>query len=109
MRSPLEENSRCQRLIQNAIYRAALAAGHPRPAWGALTGVRPGKLLSPLLSAGLGGEEALARFTEEYDVSPERARLCLDASRETLKTVAALGERDVCLYVGIPFCPTRCA
>ena len=109
MTSPLEENSRCQRLIKNAIYRAALASGHPRPAWGALTGVRPGKLLSPLLSAGMSEEEALERFTEEYDVSRSRARLCLDASRETLETIAALDEKDVCLYVGIPFCPTRCA
>lgn len=42
-------------------------------------------------------------------MSPERAALCLDVSRETLRAAAGLSERDVCLYVGIPFCPTRCA
>ncbi|MBR5094319.1 MAG: coproporphyrinogen dehydrogenase HemZ, partial [Oscillospiraceae bacterium] len=36
-------------------------------------------------------------------------RLCLDASRHTMAAEASLGPRDVCLYVGIPFCPTRCA
>ena len=98
-----------QRLIKNAIYRAALAAGHERPAWGALTGVRPGKLFAPLLRQGLGEDEALRRFCEEYDVSPQRAALCRDASRHTLAAGNSLEERDVCLYLGVPFCPTRCA
>ena len=107
--SELETDRVCQRLVKNAMYRAALRAGHGRPAWGALTGVRPGKLFCALLQQGLGEQEALRRFIEEYDVSPERAALCLDTSRQTRKLAAELEERDVCLYVGIPFCPTRCA
>lgn len=99
----------CQRLIKNAVYRAALRIGIRRPAWGALTGVRPGKILCSILNTGVSEAEALRRFMEDYDVSEERARLCLDTSRETRKAAASLGERDVCLYVGIPFCPTRCA
>ena len=99
----------CQRLIKNAMYRAALSSGHQRPAWGALTGVRPGKIFCSLLSSGLSEEEAEQRFIEEYDVTPERAALCRDTSRETMRAVSSLGEKDVCLYVGIPFCPTRCA
>ena len=99
----------CQRLIKNAMYRAALASGAHRPAWGALTGVRPGKIFCSLLAAGLSEDEATRRFIDEYDVTPKRAALCRDTSRETVKAVSELGEKDVCLYVGIPFCPTRCA
>ena len=99
----------CQRLIKNAMYRAVLRSGRPRPAWGALTGVRPGKLLSGMIGSGLSEKQALRRFIEEYDVSAERAELCLQTTRETLRAQASLGSRDVCLYVGIPFCPTRCA
>ena len=105
----LETDRKCQRLVKNAIYRAALRAGITKPAWGALTGVRPAKLLEKLLADGLPEQEALSRFTEEFDVSPARAALCLDAARETLRAAASLEEKDVCLYVGIPFCPTRCA
>ena len=105
----LETDRVCQRLVKNAMYRAALRAGHRRPAWGALTGVRPGKLFCALLQQGLDEQEALRRFIEDYDVSPERAALCLDTGRQTMKLSAALEKRDVCLYVGIPFCPTRCA
>ena len=105
----LQTDRVCQRLVKNAMYRAALAAGHEKPAWGALTGVRPGKLLCAILDEGLGEPAALRRFIREYDVSPERAALCLDACRETLQARAGLKARDICLYVGIPFCPTRCA
>ena len=105
----LESDRQCQRLLKNAMYRAALRSGRARPAWGALTGVRPGKLLCALLKAEPAEQDALRRFMEEYDVSPERAQLCLDTSRRTLRAEAELSERDVCLYVGIPFCPTRCA
>ena len=107
--TPLITDRKCQRLVKNAMYRAALASGRAKPAWGALTGVRPGKLLCANLRQGMSEEEALRRFTQEFDVSPERAALCLDAGRHTLRAERSLGERDVCLYVGIPFCPTRCA
>jgi len=106
---PLERDRVCQRLVKNAIYRAALKFGVPKPAWGALTGVRPGKLMAGLMNGGLDEKTALRRFIAEYDVSPERAGLCLATTRETLRCEASLGPRDVCLYVGIPFCPTRCA
>ncbi len=105
----LSTDRRCQRLVKNALYRAALASGVPEPVWGALTGVRPGKLLAQPLEQGHDGKTALRLFREEYRVSPERAALCLDASRHTLLARRSLGPRDVCLYVGIPFCPTRCA
>ena len=105
----LEIERKAQRLVKNAMYRAALRAGREKPVWGALTGVRPGKLLSALLEQGMSEKNALERFIREFDVSRERAELCLDASRCTLKAVESLEDRDVCLYVGIPFCPTRCA
>ena len=104
----LELDRVCQRIIKKAIYRACLASGIKRPVWGALTGVRPGKILCSLLQKCSDEQEAVRQFIEEYDVSPERASLCLDTSRETLKAIAAMGEKDICLYVGIPFCPTRC-
>ena len=99
----------CQRLVKNAMYRAALRSGVAKPAWGALTGVRPGKLMAGILTQCADEKAALRRFIAEYDVSPERAGLCLATTRQTQRCEASLEEKDVCLYVGIPFCPTRCA
>ena len=97
MPTPLLRDRQCQRLIKNVIYRAALASGVRRPAWGALTGVRPGKLLCAMLREGLSEDEALERFMDEYNVTPERAALCLDTSRETMAAMTGLEERDICL------------
>ena len=109
MQDDLSRDRVCQRLIKNAAYRAVLRSGRKKPAWGALTGVRPGKLLAGLINSGLSEREALAEFIAQYDVSEDRAELCLATTRETLKADASMGERDICLYVGIPFCPTRCS
>ena len=81
----------------------------PEPVWGCLTGVRPAKLMTAYLREGLSPRAAKGRFMREYFVSPERARLCLDAALYSERERAQLAPRDVCLYVGIPFCPTRCA
>ena len=97
------------RIVKLAFYRAALASGVPKPEWGCLTGVRPVKLMSAYLREGLSPGAAKGRFMREYFVSPERARLCLDAAEHTGALLGALGPRDVCLYAGIPFCPTRCS
>ncbi len=94
-----------QRALKMAFYRAALAAGRPRPAWGALTGVKPGKLMAQYLQAGKSAEA----FARDFDVSASRAALCFETASATLAAKESLGEGDICLYVGIPFCPTRCA
>ena len=105
----VREDSLCQQTVKLAIYRAVLQSGRKKPVWGALTGVRPGKLMSPMLERGVSEREALKRFETEYDVSHDRAVLCLDTSRATVLADHSLRENDVCLYIGIPFCPTRCA
>ena len=70
--------------------------------------VRPGKLFCQLMESS-DSDTALRRFITEYDVSIERAELCRDTSLVTSRVRESLGEKDVCLYVGIPFCPTRCS
>ena len=109
MTDTVRTDSLCQQIIKLAVYRAVLRAGHERPAWGALTGVRPGKLMYPMLRAGLHEQDVVHRFEQDYDVSHERAQLCLDASKATMRADRLLQTKDVCLYIGIPFCPTRCA
>ena len=105
----IQTDSLCQQIVKLAIYRAVLHSGRKKPVWGALTGVRPGKLMSPMLERGVPEKAALKRFETEYDVSHERALLCLDTSKATVRADHLLEPGDVCLYVGIPFCPTRCA
>ena len=53
-----------------------------------------------------GGQRELER---DYHVSPVRAALAMDCAQASLAARQQLGEKQVSLYIGIPFCPTRCA
>ncbi len=103
--SALEQNRQEQRAVKLAFYRAALASGHEKPVWGALTGVKPGKLLARYLAE----DRTAADFARDFDVSPERAAICHTTTLAALDARRSLAPGDICLYVGIPFCPTRCA
>ena len=106
---PNETDRRLQGAVKRAFYRAAMGIALPHRPWGMLTGVRPGKLMTPLLAQGMGDVQAARYFERHYDVAPARAALVVRTAHATLRAMDSLGEKDVCLYVGIPFCPTRCA
>ena len=79
-----------------------------RPAWGMLTGVHPVKLLRQhveRLGPGAGTED----FREKWLVSEARTELAGRVLRAQRQAVEELRPDDYSLYVGIPFCPTRCA
>ena len=98
-----------RRILQQSYYLAALPHLAKEPAWGALSGVRPTKITTKALLEGKSEKEAVKLMTDTYFVSRQRARLSLDCSRATVEAAAKLDPNDVSLYVGIPFCPTRCA
>ena len=78
------------------------------PAWGSLTGVRPAKVALSLIHEG-GKARAEKELQELYCVTPARARLAIEAADAGIRAAAELEPNDISLYVGIPFCPTRCA
>ena len=97
------------KILRLAFYRAAERCTGKSLAWGALTGVRPAKLATRLLEEGLSAKSAVSRMKKDFFVSPSRAELCVETAKASLAVKRSLEPQDVCLYVGIPFCPTRCA
>ncbi len=104
----LETVSSRRRLLQQSLYQAALPHLDAPPPWGAVSGVRPTKITTKLLSQGVSPEDAKAHLESQYFISPGRAQLCVDCSQATLKATDLLTPQDISLYIGIPFCPTRC-
>ena len=91
------------------FYLARREMGLPDLPWGMLTGVRPDKPVTWALEQGKTPGEAQAFLENEYFVTPERAALAVETGSVAAQAAAGLGERDIAVYVGIPFCPTRCA
>ena len=98
-----------RRILQRSYYLAALPHLPAPPPWGALSGVRPTKLTTRHLLEGGTPESADRLMRDTFFVTPERRRLCVEASLATVKAAALLEPTDVSVYIGIPFCPTRCA
>ncbi len=76
--------------------------------WGILTGIRPAKMVRELRESGLGDDEIYAKFTDEYRVNPKKAALAADVARAEEHICKTKIPNAVSLYIGIPFCPTRC-
>lgn len=105
----LEDDRVRQRVIRLAFYDAGVKALGQEPPWGALTGVRPVKLPTRQMVAGDTPEQARNTLTNLYRVSPSRADLAMDCAHAARSVIRSLEPRQLSLYVGIPFCPTRCA
>ena len=94
--------------LQQSYYAAAIQLLPEAPPWGALSGVRPTKLTTRHLLEGGTPKSADRLLRDTYYVTKPRRELALDCSASTVKAASLLSPTDVSLYVGIPFCPTRC-
>ena len=105
-----QETVRLRRqILQQSVYLAALPHLSNPPAWGAMAGVRPTKLSTKHLLEGGTVKSTDKLLKEVYFVTPQRRKLAIDCSLSTVDAVRKTNENDISLYVGIPFCPTRCA
>lgn len=106
--SPLEIKRLRKRASKLALYHLLKRQTGMRPPWGALTGIRPTRLVYEAMEEGLSPVEAEARMTDLFDVTPEKARLLSEiVSMQTGLRQPQANQFD--LYLGIPFCTTRCA
>ena len=69
--------------------------------WGALTGIRPVKMA-------YSSKEFKKEFIEVFDVTPKKIELVKDIIKTQCQIIDRNGEYDG-LFVGIPFCPSRCS
>ncbi len=96
-------------IVKLALYDAMAPRLAVKPAWGSLTGVRPAKLARGLMARGLTRGQTAQRFRERYGVTAERTALTMRAAAFAQAALERLPENEVSLYIGIPFCPSRCA
>ena len=97
-----------RRALQQSYYLAARQLLPQVPAWGALAGVRPTKITTKHMLEGGTPKSADKLMKDVYFVTDDRRKLAVDCSVSTVNAASLLNEKDLSLYVGIPFCPTRC-
>ncbi|EKX95215.1 coproporphyrinogen dehydrogenase HemZ [Selenomonas sp. oral taxon 138] len=80
----------------------------PPAPWGILHGVRPTKIVHRWLRGGISPEAVIARLQTDYECSAGKARLITAVAVRQLPFLAQNDVRRVSIYVGIPFCLSRC-
>lgn len=76
--------------------------------WGILTGIRPVKIVHTLLDEQKSDEEIREILKEKYFIMDEKIDLALEIAKRERVFIYPIDKNKISLYVGIPFCPTRC-
>lgn len=76
--------------------------------WGVMSGIRPAKLVRELFDEGKSDGEVTEILKDIYEVSDEKISLAKIVAKNEEKLLSEIGKNSVSIYIGIPFCPTRC-
>ncbi|MDD6071129.1 MAG: coproporphyrinogen dehydrogenase HemZ [Clostridiales bacterium] len=77
--------------------------------WGSMTGVRPTKVATEMLERGVPEEQIHKVYADTYLTIDQKADICIEVAKKEQELFQGFEyEEEYCLYIGIPFCPTRC-
>lgn len=93
--------------IKREIFHKLSASTGLRPEWGILTGIRPVKLCGELIDAH-GINEARRILRNEYLIDDSKIDMIVKMYNYQIASFGKAKENSVGMYIGIPFCPTRC-
>lgn len=95
--------------LKAGLYRLLSSyTGRTLP-WGSLTGVRPAKIATAFLEQGCEDAQIIRHYTQTCLADRQKAELCIEVAKREQELLAGFDfRRDYCLYIGIPFCPSRC-
>ncbi len=93
---------------KSVFYAAKKISDMPTP-WGISTGIRPAKSARKMLDARMREEDILSHLKTEYLMEDKKALLALEIGKSERAILNTRRDNSVSIYVGIPFCPSRCS
>ncbi len=119
---PSSTRSELRNTLKRRLYNELKTISGIELPWGALTGVRPVRLAAKLIREKGDTQKAAEAMRELYYVSREKAELAVEIAERERGVIGNIGEKKgdgitglneilpgYSLYVGIPFCPSRCS
>lgn len=89
------------REVKRSLYMALSDITGIDLPWGCLSGIRPTLVASEEASA--------SELIDKYLVREDKAALGFETSREEMRLLKLVPPEDLNIYVGVPFCPSRCS
>ncbi len=106
------EGAEIHRLIKRNLYNIFIREFDKEPApYGIMHGVRPTKIIHRWLRTmhnDFNYQKIVDRIKDDYLVSDEKAKLLTEVALEQIPILKNSDEKTISIYIGIPFCITRC-
>lgn len=91
--SNMDNVKKCYYILASKLYNKTLP-------WGHMTGIRPAKIALSYKNE--------SDYMNDFCLSAEKASLAFEVARNSVKIENDINKNDISIYIGIPFCPTRC-
>lgn len=98
----------CKTLLRGLVYDLIAELTGKKLPWGILTGIRPTKLAFKLYKETGSYDETAVKLMQGYRISSDKASLLIKVIINEAPYMAA-EEGEHSIYIGIPFCPTKCS
>lgn len=94
--------------VKKSAYLAMKKASLRKTPWGVLTGIRPTKFCRDLRED-FSYDEILEILKNDYWVDQDKAEFCIEVTKNSEKIINRISVKDAGVYIGVPFCPSRCS
>ena len=105
----LKRNDYSKNYIKRVLYELLCTVFDMKPPWGILTGIRPSKKVIELWQEGHSKPESAKILKDDYLVSHKKTILAIETASYEKDVIDKMDKNSISIYVGIPFCPTRCS
>lgn len=102
------EKKELKRFIKTSIYQLLTEITNQKISWGILTGIRPAKNVNELWKKGASDDEVVEVLTKKYLAQKQKIDLAIKVAKAEKKILDLNNKTTIGIYIGIPFCPTKC-
>jgi coproporphyrinogen dehydrogenase HemZ len=94
--------------MKGCVFDLLVKVTGKHPKWGAMTGIRPVKIVHDMGSRGLDDCTIRQKLISEYKLHPEKADLVMRTASVQRPLIDQPGSNKASVYIHVPFCSTRC-
>lgn len=103
----LNKNKNKREELKRSLFKFLTEFTGEQYPWGTMIGIRPSKVASSLIKEGKSHEEIIKAYSDIYLTSRDKSKLCIEIAKREEKFLKS-NDNQVSVYIGMPFCPTRC-
>lgn len=104
----VEDEGQIRQALKKTLYVTLSKLAKHQVPWGVLTGIRPTKVIHKYKNIGLDESNIKKILLGDYCISQEKVALMMEIASKEDRILTENKEDEISIYIGIPFCPTRC-